>query len=119
MTVNNIIPSEPMGHLRPIYEIFGDNFSKCVRRGRKLKRLAISNIYDPVDRRGLKHFFYSSAFLAAMVPVIKASIFTLEEVHIILGDRPIRNECPNAVRDLFRAILSLQNLKSLKIEVSH
>lgn len=119
MTVNNMIPSErTMGNFRPIYEIFGDNFSKCVRRSRKLKRLTISNIFDPVDRRGFKHYYYSSAFLAAMVPVIKASIFTLEEVHIVLGDRPIRNnECPYAARDFFRAILSLQKLKSLKIKM--
>lgn len=115
INVKSLIQHEEGGSLRPIYRILGDNLSRCLRRSRKLKRLRIFNEYM-YPGNGVNSMF-SNALLAAMVPVIEASMHSLEEVTIGFGDMPVCSGFPKAGYDFFKAILSLPNLRVLNMQV--
>lgn len=114
INVNTLIVHEEGGMLQSTFEILRDNLAFVIKRTRKLKRLTIIN--EVTFEHGA-YSKYSSAFLAAMVPVIQACLLSVEEVTVLCGDIPSCRDYPNAGRDFFKAILSLQKLKTLKVQI--
>lgn len=100
------------------YNIFGENLARCINETGKLRRLTITN---EATLRSDFPGIYSSAFFAAMVPVIRAGLSTLEEVEIFCGDDPLAQEdnYPTAGYDFFKAVLSLQILTELTVTICH
>ncbi|KAL9183225.1 hypothetical protein ACHAXT_005012 [Thalassiosira profunda] len=111
--VDALIPHEAGGALMSSYKIMGDNLAKAVRHSRKLKKLWILNrsAHDPADSH------YSPGFLQAMVPVLEAGLLTLEDVTVFCGDYPSTLDYPSAGVDFFEAVLRLQNLKRLRVQI--
>jgi len=123
INVNSLITHEEAGALQSSFEILRDNLAFLTRRTRKLKRLTLVNelTFDTnEDGSGGGAYYnsrYSSAFLAAMVPVIRACLLSLEDVTVLCGDAPACRDYPNAGKDFFAAVLSLQKLKTLKVRI--
>ena len=97
------------------YELFGNNLAKCT----KLKRLKVHNQYFPDAEGAQTH--YSVGFLLALIPVLEQGVTTIEEVTLSLGnapapDTPNTERYNNAARDLFTAILKLQNVKEINLQ---
>lgn len=119
--VGNLIMHEYQGGtaIRPTYNIFGENLARCIEQSGKLRRLKIIN--EAALRTDFPTTIYSSAFLAAMVPVIRAGLSTLKEIDILCGDYPLAQEddYPTAGYDFFKAVLNLQNLTELTVKIRH
>mmetsp|Transcript_23997 Transcript_23997/g.57937 ORF Transcript_23997/g.57937 Transcript_23997/m.57937 type:complete len:430 (+) Transcript_23997:86-1375(+) len=114
VNVSTLIVHEEGGALQATYEILRDNLARCIRRTRKLKRLAFAN--TAIFEQGAYSLF-SSAFLSAMVPAIKMGLRSLEEVSIDCGDIPSCTDYPKSSKEFFEAILGLQNLKKLRVQI--
>ena len=113
ITVNSLIEHEEDGALQSSFEILGENLATCIRRTRKLRKLKICN--EKLLEDGKSKF--SAAFLAAMIPAIQAGLLSLEEVSIACGDEPSCTDFPNVGKDFFNAVLSLQNLRKLEVQI--
>ena len=74
-----------------------------------MKKLVINN-WSPTSK-------HSTALLAAMLPVVQAGLLSLEEVGIRCGEAPSSSDYPRAGYDFFKAVLSLQKLRTLDILV--
>lgn len=98
---------------RMIYEVFAKNLAKC----KKLKRLKIFNSYI-IQRES----YFSLGFLLALIPAIEQGVSTIEEVTLLIGNRPVAVPTPkvqlNAALDLFVAILRLQKLKQFNLQLN-
>mmetsp|Transcript_12527 Transcript_12527/g.27099 ORF Transcript_12527/g.27099 Transcript_12527/m.27099 type:complete len:396 (+) Transcript_12527:131-1318(+) len=119
INVNSLIVHEEAGALQSSFEILRDNLAFLTRRTRKLKRLTLVNelTLDANEDGAYHHSRYSSAFLASMVPVIRACLLSLEDVTVLCGDVPACRDYPNAGKDFFEAVLSLQKLKTLEVRI--
>ena len=97
-----------------IYEVFAKNLAKC----KNLKRIKISNHYHGKGGKS----YYSIGFLLSLIPTIKARVMTLEEVTLVIGNQPTSQHSTRAYKnsaiDLFTAILKLQGLEELNLQLN-
>ena len=97
-----------------IYEVFAKNLAKC----KNLKRIKIFNHYHGQGGQS----YYSIGFLLSLIPTIEARLMTLEEVTLLIGNQPTSQPTTraykNAAIDLFTAILKLQGLEELNLQLN-
>eukprot|EP00585_Thalassiosira_rotula_P005054 CAMPEP_0196153848 /NCGR_PEP_ID=MMETSP0910-20130528/37917_1 /TAXON_ID=49265 /ORGANISM="Thalassiosira rotula, Strain GSO102" /LENGTH=428 /DNA_ID=CAMNT_0041417753 /DNA_START=119 /DNA_END=1402 /DNA_ORIENTATION=- len=99
-----------------LYSILGENLARSIGRSCSFKRLTILN-EGMLEVDGIQSKF-SSAFLAAMIPVLRAGINSLEEVTILCGAVPLsKDHHPDAGTKFFTALFSLRRLKTLRIQL--
>jgi len=105
------------------YNTLTANLCRCT----KLKRLEIVNCLEEEEeqqqqqqqqRGGNNNSIYSTAFLAAFIPVIERGVSTLESVSFVFGEEPTTLSSSSQSRDLFRKILLCNKLKELSLSFS-
>jgi len=93
------------------YEVFATNLASCT----KLKKIKIFNHYQQDGQS-----YYSIGFLHSLILMMKERVLTLEEVTLLIGNRPMKDPITKAYEtaayDLFMAILKLQRLRDLSLQ---
>eukprot|EP00578_Thalassiosira_sp_NH16_P020953 CAMPEP_0181086562 /NCGR_PEP_ID=MMETSP1071-20121207/5813_1 /TAXON_ID=35127 /ORGANISM="Thalassiosira sp., Strain NH16" /LENGTH=439 /DNA_ID=CAMNT_0023168407 /DNA_START=16 /DNA_END=1335 /DNA_ORIENTATION=- len=120
--VNSLLPYEEGGGLRGSLDMLGENLAGALlARNNKstppscgLRKLQIFN--EELLGDGL-HSKFSSDFLAAMVPVLRAGVGSLEHVLALCGDMPSSNDRLDSCKNFFSAILHLRRLKKLQLQL--
>ena len=97
-----------------VYEVFANSLASCP----KLKRIKIFNHYH--GQGGQSH--YSIGFLHSLIATMKERVLTLEKVTLVIGNlpmiAPITKPYKTAAYDLFTAILKLQGLQDLNLQLN-
>jgi len=94
-----------------VYEVFATSLASC----KKLKKIKIFNHYQQGGQSR-----YSIGFLHSLIAMMKERVLTLEEVTLLIGNRPMKAPITKAYEtaayDLFMAILKLQRLRDLSLQ---
>jgi len=96
-----------------VYEVFAQSLASC----KNLRKIKIFNHYQQGGQSR-----YSIGFLHSLIAMMKERVLTLEEVTLLIGNHPMKAPITKAYKtaayDLFEAILKLQRLQDLNLQLN-